>query len=460
MTYLVIFLVLFSLLTLVALIFRFVQPELIYSVRHALVKVRTNKVFLDYDANRFTNSNVFPDLLMKDFRYESRDYDEQYVLKRVMKVRELYRILDMKRQPIPGLTKERKPQVCIIELASLLGSLGSNVTPDRKFNYATIDAASILTFIGNEIRRKSDENSSDTPLENASAVEAWFTKNPISVEQVIEILISAVFGLAYRQRVQDQSKQSEAAKENRKRDGKKKASADYPPSDPAASDRGGVQDAARPTATGQTSTPPEIATANRGALSGEANSNLLERPNAEPLLEAYSPVNPPQPNNTSVVRVFVSYSHHDEKYLKDDSLLGALRGMETDGVEFWYDQAITLGNKWDEEIKERIGRSHMALVLISQKFLDSPYCQGVEIKLFLQKAEEKGLVLCPIMLSRCEWELHDWLKSRQFLPTGNKTIDQDFTTVGKRQQLFHDIRQHLRQQIKMIRQKPDHSQPT
>ena len=128
------------------------------SVRHALVKIRTNKVFLDYDANRFISAHVFPDLLMKDFRYETRYYDEAYVLQRVMKIRELYRILDVRR-PVPAgrPSRERKPQVCIIELASLLGNLGRHVTPDRKFTYTTIDASTILTSIANKIREKVNE---------------------------------------------------------------------------------------------------------------------------------------------------------------------------------------------------------------------------------------------------------------------------------------------------------------
>ena len=37
---------------LIALILRFIQPELIYSVRQALIKSRTNKLFLDQDAGR------------------------------------------------------------------------------------------------------------------------------------------------------------------------------------------------------------------------------------------------------------------------------------------------------------------------------------------------------------------------------------------------------------------------
>lgn len=35
---------------------------------------------------------------------------------------------------------------------------------------------------------------------------------------------------------------------------------------------------------------------------------------------------------TDAVKVFVSYSHQDAEYLKDDSLLGFLKGLEKDGT--------------------------------------------------------------------------------------------------------------------------------
>jgi len=152
------------------------------------------------------------------------------------------------------------------------------------------------------------------------------------------------------------------------------------------------------------------------------------------------------------IKVFVSYSHHDKEYLADDSLLGYLKGLESEGVSFWSDEALVAGENWDKEIKDNIETSHIALVLVSQRFLDSAYCTDVEIRRFLKKCRRtKGLVIFPIILSACEWERHEWLKSRQFLPKDGKTVEEDFTDEGRRKRLFHDIRQDLRKQIDRIR---------
>jgi formylglycine-generating enzyme required for sulfatase activity len=149
------------------------------------------------------------------------------------------------------------------------------------------------------------------------------------------------------------------------------------------------------------------------------------------------------------IRIFISYSHEDKRYLGKSSLIGFLRGLEREDVEFWSDQAITVGNKWDDVIKGEIAKAQIALVLVSQAFLDSPYCRNVEIYQFIQASESRGLVIFPIMLSACEWQRHEWLKSRQFLP-GGKTIEEDFKFAGKKKRLFLEIKQNLREQIEKL----------
>ena len=156
------------------------------------------------------------------------------------------------------------------------------------------------------------------------------------------------------------------------------------------------------------------------------------------------------PDPVEVINIFVSYSHDDSTYLGDNSLLGYLKGLENDRIEFRTDRQIRVGELWDEVIKTRIQDSHIALVLVSQSFLDSAYCQDVEIKNFLAAKS----YLFPIILSPCEWQRHEWLRSRQFLPGGKQTIEGNYTNPGQLKQLFLEIRQQLRERADQLRQAP------
>jgi len=113
-------------------------------------------------------------------------------------------------------------------------------------------------------------------------------------------------------------------------------------------------------------------------------------------------------------------------------------------VEFWTDERITTGSFWNDEIRARLEQSDIALVLVSQAFLDSPFCPQIEIESFLDSCRKRGLLIFPIVLSPCEWEKHEWLATRQFLPGGTETIEEHYTEPGKQKRLFLRIRKELR----------------
>lgn len=158
------------------------------------------------------------------------------------------------------------------------------------------------------------------------------------------------------------------------------------------------------------------------------------------------------------VKIFIAYSHHDKRYLTERSLFGYLRGLEHDGIaEFWYDERITTGDIWDAEIQRNISESHIALVLVSELFLNSPYVRKKEIPAFLRKRRREGMVIFPVILSECEWEAYAWLKTTQFLPTDSKNIESDYNKPGRRQEMFLEIKRDLRTQIEAVRKKLGHS---
>ena len=150
---------------------------------------------------------------------------------------------------------------------------------------------------------------------------------------------------------------------------------------------------------------------------------------------------------TTSINIFISYSHQDARYLEQDALFGFLKGLERDNIEFWTDLEIKPGELWDQAIKNRIQTCDMALVLVSQGFLDSDYCRNVEIEQLLAATK----YVFPVILSPCDWKWHDWLASRQFLPDGDRTVEEHFRDEGERKRLFLKIREQLRERAELIR---------
>jgi hypothetical protein len=189
---LLVLIIISALTALFLLLMRFIQPELIYSVRQGMVSVGTNKAFIDKMDGRHDVDVMYKQLLVQEDRHETRTSDEMFILlNRVAKISELYRLLDPRRP----LVKDQKPQVCIVELGALLSNLGHNVEINPEHIAPTIKAGAVLKYIANEILASQNEK----PLENDDDIDDWFTDNPISIPQVIELLIAAVVALAHRQ---------------------------------------------------------------------------------------------------------------------------------------------------------------------------------------------------------------------------------------------------------------------
>ena len=147
----------------------------------------------------------------------------------------------------------------------------------------------------------------------------------------------------------------------------------------------------------------------------------------------------------AVIRVFVSYSHRDAKYLKPGSLVDYVSGgLKGDRFDFWYDSDLRGGDLWDERIREEVDRSDIALVLVSQWFLNSRYITDVEATAFIDGMRARGLRVYPVILRKCDWKTKAWLAMTQSQPRDDRTIEDNFKTPAAREGLFLTILQELR----------------
>lgn len=102
-------------------------------------------------------------------------------------------------------------------------------------------------------------------------------------------------------------------------------------------------------------------------------------------------------------KVFVSYSHKDEKAL--EQLQRFLRPLERDGlITAWADTGLKGGDDWKREIEQALADATVAVLLISQDFLNSKFITEEEIPRVLAREAAGLMTILPVFLSPSQVE--------------------------------------------------------
>jgi len=76
-------------------------------------------------------------------------------------------------------------------------------------------------------------------------------------------------------------------------------------------------------------------------------------------------------------------------------------------IEFWYDQAMVVGDTWDETIKAKIEEADIFILLLSADFWASDYIHEHELPLIEKRYEAGAKVMC-VMVSANDFEETNW----------------------------------------------------
>lgn len=138
--------------------------------------------------------------------------------------------------------------------------------------------------------------------------------------------------------------------------------------------------------------------------------------------------------SATALKVFVSYAHEDESHRQ--ALGKHLRALEREGlIEIWHDRMITGGREWKGAIDEALKSSNIILLLISADFLDSDYCNDVELSEAIRMHDAQLVRVVPLILRSCDWK-HSLLARFNALPPDGQPIveaeypDQRFSMVA------------------------------
>ncbi len=137
------------------------------------------------------------------------------------------------------------------------------------------------------------------------------------------------------------------------------------------------------------------------------------------------------------IKIFVSYSHLDSRWLEDyqynpydsksskqdTNLIPWLQKSLSvrHNVSFWYDPALVHepGEEWKPIIRQQIEQADFCILLLSQDFFNSQFIREVELPLIKERLDLRKLRVIPILVNRVSWKVVSyeflWLQSRQII---------------------------------------------
>ena len=119
------------------------------------------------------------------------------------------------------------------------------------------------------------------------------------------------------------------------------------------------------------------------------------------------------------IQVALSYARKNQA-LKE-RLRDHLKPLERRGlISVWDDQMMRPGETWAVAIEEKFRGANMILLLVTPEFLASEYCDGIEVKIALERQRE-GATVIPLILMDCFWEKAPF-GALQALPKDGKPV--------------------------------------
>nr|MBA3241003.1 TIR domain-containing protein [Acidobacteriota bacterium] len=145
-------------------------------------------------------------------------------------------------------------------------------------------------------------------------------------------------------------------------------------------------------------------------------------------------------------RIFVSYSHKDERFLNELKVhLSPLRRLKL--IETWDDREIRAGEDFGEKINENLERADIIILLVSSDFIASEYCYEKEMARAFERHDKKEARVVPVIVRDAKWKVIPQLSKLQALPKNGKPVrnwpnkDTAWKDVSDRiQEMIEDMR--------------------
>lgn len=127
------------------------------------------------------------------------------------------------------------------------------------------------------------------------------------------------------------------------------------------------------------------------------------------------------------IRIFVSYAREDAKWLDRNyphNLIPFLMdSLRRHNVGFWFDKELRPGDEFARHIASEIDGAQIALLIVSQSFLNSEFITNREMPRIHERANQGKMVVIPVLVEECLWDDYAFLADRQMVPGSMPLID-------------------------------------
>jgi hypothetical protein len=145
--------------------------------------------------------------------------------------------------------------------------------------------------------------------------------------------------------------------------------------------------------------------------------------------------------------VFISYSHLDEPDLllhpgEDQWLSFVTSHLKPYAahykLELWDDRRIDGGANWRAEIDGALDRCAVCVFLVSRHSLSSRFILDVEMKRILERHQDEGAYLYPIVITPVDLRAAPWLHKLNLRPTNGVALEL-YDRGGRRNKVMSDL---------------------
>ncbi len=126
------------------------------------------------------------------------------------------------------------------------------------------------------------------------------------------------------------------------------------------------------------------------------------------------------------MNIFIAFANQDRE-VRDKMLRQMNLVKDRQGWNIWSAKEIKAGERWDEEIKQRLMDSEVVILLLSTDFFNSKYIVETELPKVIEKHKAGDCQIIPVIARVCHWKDTPFgeyaeLGDIQALPVGEKPI--------------------------------------